>query len=68
MPHTLNMFVPLACPHCHADLLARLSDIEDETTIQCNRCGAGVELGPDVLGPIALFPSAPQYDSFWLES
>jgi len=67
MGKPLNAFVPLACPHCHADMYTTLDSVRDEAFIQCCRCGAVVELGADDLpGPWAM-PSADQYESFWLE-
>jgi len=42
-----NVFVPLACPHCMAELLPTLDDIQDERAIRCSACGTEVDLHPD---------------------
>ena len=47
MDKPLNVFVPMACPHCLAELLPTLDDIQEERTIQCSRCGTTVELHPE---------------------
>ena len=47
MDRPLNVFVPMACPHCLADLLPTLDDIQEERTIRCSRCGTEVELRPE---------------------
>jgi len=36
-------------PHCAAELLPTLDDIQDERTIRCSACGTEVELHPDDL-------------------
>lgn len=49
MDRPLNVFVPMACPHCLADLFPTLDDLQAERTIQCSRCGTTIELRPDDL-------------------
>jgi len=64
----VNLFVPLACPHCHAELLTTLDNIQEQASIRCVRCGTVIELQPEDFAPPGEFPSPPQYESFWLEA
>ncbi|HUU30987.1 MAG TPA: hypothetical protein VMY69_02680 [Phycisphaerae bacterium] len=64
----LNMFVPLGCPHCHAELLTTLDDVQEEVSLRCSRCGTVIELRPEDLGVPGAFPSAPEHEGFWLET
>jgi len=40
----LNMTIPLSCPHCQAELLTTLDDVQQEVAIQCLQCGTRVDL------------------------
>jgi len=49
MQKHVNVTVPLACPHCSADMLTTIDEVEQESAIQCATCGTSVELHPDNL-------------------
>jgi transcription elongation factor Elf1 len=49
MQRRVNVTIPLACPHCLAELLVTLDDIQQEATLQCDRCGTAIELRPERL-------------------
>jgi transcription elongation factor Elf1 len=44
-----NVTIPLACPHCLAELLATLDQIEAKATLRCAACRTAVELRPENL-------------------
>ena len=49
MQKRLNLTIPLACPHCLAEMLTTLDEVRQESTIRCAACGTSVELHPDSL-------------------
>jgi transcription elongation factor Elf1 len=44
MQKHMNLTIPLACPHCLAELLANIDQIEARATLQCAKCHTTVEL------------------------
>jgi DNA-directed RNA polymerase subunit RPC12/RpoP len=49
MQRHVNVTIPLSCPHCQAELLTTLDDLQQETAIQCLQCGTRVDLRPEDL-------------------
>jgi transcription elongation factor Elf1 len=49
MQRHVNVTILLSCPHCQAELLTTLDDVQQETTIQCLQCGTRVDLRPENL-------------------
>jgi transcription elongation factor Elf1 len=47
MQRRLNLTIPLACPHCLAELLATLDDLQQQANVRCPECGTVVELHPE---------------------
>jgi DNA-directed RNA polymerase subunit RPC12/RpoP len=46
MQKHVNVTIPLACPHCLAEMLTTIDEVQQEATIQCAACGTAVELFP----------------------
>jgi len=44
MQEHANLTIPLACPHCLAELLATLDQIEAQSTVECPTCRTTIEL------------------------
>ena len=44
MQRHVNVTVPLACPHCLAEIYTTLDDAREEPRLQCSQCGTDVEL------------------------
>ncbi|MBM4018414.1 MAG: hypothetical protein FJ288_08840 [Planctomycetes bacterium] len=49
MQRRLNLTIPLACPHCLAELLMTLDDLQRETSIRCPECRTAFDLRPEDL-------------------
>jgi len=49
MQRHVNVTIPLSCPHCQAELLTTLDDLQQEVAIQCLQCGTRVDLRPEDL-------------------
>jgi transcription elongation factor Elf1 len=49
MQKHVNLTIPLACPHCLAEMLTTLDEVQQESAIQCAACGTSVELHPESL-------------------
>ena len=49
MQKRVNVTIPLACPHCLAELLTTLDEDHAQATIQCSTCRTAVELRPEDL-------------------
>ena len=47
MQEHANLTIPLACPHCLAEILASLDQVEARTTIECSVCRTAIELRPE---------------------
>lgn len=44
MDARFNLFIPLACPFCRAELLPTLDQVQHEESIRCSRCGTLIDL------------------------
>jgi transcription elongation factor Elf1 len=49
MQEHVNLTIPLACPHCLAELLTTLDEVEAKAIIECAVCRTAVELRPEDL-------------------
>jgi len=47
MQRRINLTIPLACPHCLAEILASLDQVEAQATIECSLCRTTIELRPE---------------------
>ena len=63
MSKHVNVLVPLACPHCAAELYATLDDLQEMASVRCSRCGTEIELRPEEF-PHAGVPSPSPEETF----
>jgi transcription elongation factor Elf1 len=62
MQKHFDVTIPLACPHCLAEMFATLDEVEKTRTLQCSACGTDVELRPeDLARSAAMRPPEPTY-------
>jgi len=49
MQRRLNVTIPRGCPHCLAELLTTLDDLQQQASVRCPECGTTVQLHPEDL-------------------
>jgi hypothetical protein len=61
MQKRVNVIVPLACPHCRAEIYTTLDDVHQKPRLQCCECGTDVELeAEDLILPTMIAIEAEQ--------
>ena len=61
MQRHFNVTFPMACPHCLAEMLVSLDDVQRERAIHCSECGTDVELqAEDLALPAAIYAESEQ--------
>ncbi|HUS46286.1 MAG TPA: MJ0042-type zinc finger domain-containing protein [Phycisphaerae bacterium] len=55
MQRHANVFVPLACPCCGAELFVTLDEVHEGGSVRCATCGTRIPLQPEDLPMTHLF-------------
>ena len=61
MQKRFNILVPLACPHCQAELLTTLDQVQQELFVRCTGCGTTIEFPNEALPPPAAWPESQDF-------
>jgi predicted Zn finger-like uncharacterized protein len=61
MQKRFNILVPLACPHCLAELMPTLDQVQQEESVRCASCGTTVDLHVEMRPPPESLPASQDY-------
>jgi predicted Zn finger-like uncharacterized protein len=57
MQKRFNILVPLACPHCLAELMLTLDQVQQEESVRCTSCGTTIDLNIEMCLPPEALPA-----------
>jgi predicted Zn finger-like uncharacterized protein len=61
MQRRFNILVPLSCPHCQAELMSTLDQLQREESVRCAWCGTTIELRNEPPPPAMMMPESQDF-------